>query len=64
MAMHSGSYSEQVQYCNKKGRDKEEKRKQTLHLCKLFFILQWKWYFALNANNTDNSIKQRWSPNF
>lgn len=43
MAMHSDSYNEQVQYCkNKTGKDKEEKRKQMLYLCKLPSSLQWK----------------------
>lgn len=41
MAMHSDSYNEQVQYCeNETGRDKEEKRKQMLYLCKPLSSLQ------------------------
>lgn len=42
-ALHSDSYSEQVQYCKSKpGRDKEETHKQMLYLCKLLSSLQGK----------------------
>lgn len=43
MATHSDSYGEHVQYYkNKTERDKKKKCKQTLYLCKLLSVQQWK----------------------
>lgn len=65
MAMHSGSYKEQVQYCkNKTGRDKEKKRKQILLSLQTAFYSTMKKYLALNAVSMDNSIKQHQHGNF